>query len=144
MIYVKLDEGAYLPKKGHSFDAAFDLASIEDCEIWPGMFGMINTGVHFDIPKGYYGQVLARSGLAVKQGIIVMAGVIDCTYRDAVRVVLLNAAFHKREPFVVKPGDRIAQIAFVKIADTEQLKILRELDNTTRGVGGFGSTGVSS
>ena len=91
------------------------------------------------IPEGHYGRVAPRSGLAVKNFIDVGAGVIDCDYRGALGVVLFN---HSADDFHIKPGDRIAQLIIEKISTPDVVEV-DDLDETARGAGGFGSTGVS-
>lgn len=90
------------------------------------------------IPSGYYGRVAPRSGLAVKHFIDVGAGVIDEDYRGPLGVVLFN---HGQNDFAVKKGDRIAQLLLEKIA-TPDIEVVEDLDETERGAGGFGSTGI--
>jgi dUTP pyrophosphatase len=89
------------------------------------------------IPAGLYGRVAPRSGIAVRSGIDVGAGVVDGDYRDEVRLLMFNFS---AEPFEVRAGDRIAQIVFERIAEPE-LAVVDELDGEDRG-GGFGSTGL--
>ena len=92
------------------------------------------------IPEGQAGLVIPRSGLAARHGISVVnaPGLIDAGYRGELRVLLLNT--DRTEPFTVEPGDRIAQLVLVRV-ETEELEEVAELDETARGVGGFGSTG---
>ena len=99
---------------------------------------MVKTGISVAIPEGCYGRIAPRSGLAVKRFIDVGAGVIDADYRGGIGVVLFN---HSGEDFVVKPGDRIAQLLLEKI-ETPTVKEAEELPDTKRGTDGFGSTGV--
>ena len=98
----------------------------------------MKTGISVAIPEGCYGRIAPRSGLAVKRFIDVGAGVIDADYRGEIGVVLFN---HSDEDFVVKPGDRIAQLILEKI-ETPTVKEAEELPDTKRGTDGFGSTGV--
>lgn len=101
---------------------------------------LIPTGLHIALPKGYEAQVRPRSGLAYKSGITVLnaPGTIDADYRGDVGVILINLS---NEPFVVEPGERIAQMVIAPYTrvDFEQVD---DLDETVRGVGGFGHTGV--
>jgi dUTP pyrophosphatase len=121
--------------------AGLDLASAADGPITlaPGARAAVPTGLAFAIPAGYEGQVRPRSGLARKFGVTLTnsPGTIDSDYRGEVQVLLVNLG---QEPFVVQPGDRIAQlvIAPVSIAELEEAD---SLDDTVRGAGGFGHTG---
>ena len=97
----------------------------------------IHTGVHISLPEGYEAQVRGRSGLNMKHGIVVPVGTIDADYRGEIGVVVYNLS---REPYIIKPGDRIAQLVICPVvqADWQQVE---HLDKTDRGEGGFGSTG---
>lgn len=111
---------------------------IQYIEIAPGGRALIPTGLKMALPKGYEAQIRPRSGLALKYGVTVLntPGTIDADYRDGVGVILIN---HGTEPFVVKQGDRIAQMVIAKI---EQItwNLVESLEKTERD-GGFGSTG---
>ena len=140
----QIDFIGHEPKKSHSHDAAYDLQmSGKDATrfiIAPGAFAMIPTALSVSIPEGYAGLVLPRSGLAAKNGVTVLnsPGLIDPGYTGEIKVVLINLG---HEEFVVKNGDRIAQLMLVK---TELVRFNRvtSLGETQRGDGGFGSTGV--
>jgi len=133
------------PYKKILTDAGFDLRAAEDVVIEPLNYAVISTGVRTIIPEGYYGQIQARSGLAVNNGIITMAGVIDSSYRGEIKVVLFNAG---KNPFKVSKGDRIAQIIFIKIllniklVEESEVKLKEEFA-TERNENGFGSSGVN-
>ena len=109
--------------------------------IYPGGRALIPTGLKMALPIGYEGMVRPRSGLALKNGITVLntPGTIDSDYRGDVGVVLIN---HGTEPFDVRQGDRIAQLVVNKIEQVE-FEIVDSLDDTARGVGGFGSTNIN-
>jgi dUTP pyrophosphatase len=111
----------------------------EPVTIQPGARALIGTGLAFAIPAGWEGQVRPRSGLAAKHGVTVInsPGTIDSDFRGQVGVVLVN---HGQEPFVVKNGERIAQIVFAEYAQATLVDV-PELDDTSRGAGGYGSTG---
>ena len=114
---------------------AYDVIVLEpNCRL------LIGTGIAFAIPPGFEGQIRPRSGLAVKHGITVLntPGTIDSDYRGEIKVLLINLG---SKPFVIKRGDRIAQIVFAPIA-LAGLQQVDDLDATARGAGGFGSTGV--
>ncbi|EFM25113.1 dUTP diphosphatase [Peptoniphilus duerdenii ATCC BAA-1640] len=112
----------------------------EDLVIKSGEIQLVPTGIFMEIPEGYEGQVRARSGLALKYGISLPNGIgtIDSDYRGELKVILIN---HGKEDFVIKNGDRIAQIVFIKYEKAE-LEIVESLEDTERSEGGFGSTGV--
>lgn len=138
----KLNENAIIPTYGSDFAAGADLyANLEEKEIInPGETKFIKTGLVLEIPVGLVGLVFARSGLSCKQGLAPAnkVGVIDSDYRGELIVALYNQSKQIRE---VNPGDRIAQISFipyVKGIFNEE----KELNNTVRGDGGFGSTGT--
>jgi dUTP pyrophosphatase len=111
----------------------------EDVVIAPGKRALVGTGWSFAIPHGFEGQVRPRSGLALRHGITVLntPGTIDSDYRGEVKVVLANFG---DEPFVVRRGDRIAQLVVVPVARAA-VRVVASLDTTARGDGGYGSTG---
>jgi len=136
----RLDPDLPIPRKATDGSSGFDIYSRVDQIINPGEFKGIPAGIVLEIPKGYEVQVRPRSGLALKHGIGILnsPGTIDSDYRGEVVVILFNLS---KEPFGVKKGDRIAQIVPVKLPEVK----LVEADNlteTSRGSGGFGSTGV--
>uniref|UniRef100_A0A8C4RAM9 Deoxyuridine 5'-triphosphate nucleotidohydrolase n=1 Tax=Eptatretus burgeri TaxID=7764 RepID=A0A8C4RAM9_EPTBU len=135
--FVKLSGNAIAPTRGSEWAAGFDLYSAEEAEI-PSMDRMIvKTDIQISLPVGCYGRIAPRSGLAVKHGLDVGAGVIDADYRGSVNIVLFN--FSKKS-YSVKKGERIAQLICEKIC-YPKLQECVSLDNTERGSGGFGSTG---
>ncbi len=131
-----------LPKYATEGSAGMDVYATVDkpMEIGPGAIAMVPTNLSIALPKGYECQVRSRSGLAAKNGIFALnaPGTIDSDYRGEIKVILANFG---KEPFVVQTGDRIAQLV---IAQYECIKWneVDSLDETTRGDGGFGSTGV--
>jgi len=131
---------AVLPASGSAQAAGYDLASSETVAIWPGGTQVVKTGLSISVPHLTYGRVAPRSGLAVKNQIAVNAGVIDEDYRGEVGVVLVN---HGKSVFHVNPGDRIAQLVLEKIEKPEVVEV-DNLDETERGAGGYGSTGIKS
>lgn len=133
------DPGATAPKRGSALAAGFDLTSCEEATIEPKGRKVVRTGLQVSIPEGCYGRVAPRSGLAVKHFIDVGAGVVDADYRGELGVVLFNFG---DKPFEVNKGDRIAQLVIEKIW-TGDLEVVQNLEETERGAGGFGSTGVS-
>ena len=136
----RLEVAARPPAQAHDGDAGYDLHAAEAVTIDPGERASVGTGIAVAIPEGQAGLVIPRSGLAARHGISVVnaPGLIDSGYRGEVRVLLLNT--DRSEPFTVEPGDRIAQLVLVRV-ETEELEEVAELDDTARGVGGFGSTG---
>jgi dUTP pyrophosphatase len=130
---------ARLPLRAHPGDAGADLFSAEAAVVPPGERCDVGTGIALAIPEGFAGFVQPRSGLAFRQGITIVnaPGLIDSGYRGEIRVCLLNIG---REPFGVSVGDRIAQLVIQRV-ETPAFRSLEVLDATSRGDGGFGSTG---
>lgn len=144
-MYCVLSEGAIVPSRQSDGAAGYDLYSNEDTVIIGTrqtsdniiFRKLVKTGVKIKVPEGTYGRVAARSGLGVKNGIHIGAGVIDSDYRGEIGVLIFNLGC---DDFVIKKGDRIAQLIIEKI-ETPEIKIVENLDNTERGSNGFGSTG---
>jgi dUTP pyrophosphatase len=140
----KLDnsQGLNLPRYETSGSAGMDLvAGIgEDIIIKSHESKLIKTGIAIALEKGYEAQIRPRSGLALKNGITVLntPGTIDCDYRGEICVILIN---HGKEDFIVSKGMRIAQMVISKYEQAEIVEV-NDLDETLRGKGGFGSTGV--
>jgi len=139
--YVRLDPGAPEPAYAHEGDAGCDLASSIDCVLAPGERKLVPTGIAIAIPDGYAGFVQPRSGLASRSGIGIVntPGLIDSHYRGEVKVILIN--LDPVEPFEVKRGDKICQLVFQKV-ERVSFERVDSLDETVRGEGGFGSTGI--
>jgi dUTP pyrophosphatase len=137
-----LDEGLPLPRYQHEGDAGLDLSSRIDLVLEPGERAMVPTGIAVAIPRGYAGLVLIRSGLAARHGIqcVNSPGLIDSGYRGEIAVIMLNT--DNRERFVISRGDRIAQLVIQRVEEVALMKV-DELNDTSRGSGGFGSTGKS-
>jgi dUTP pyrophosphatase len=138
--FTKLSEKATLPTRAHDNDAGLDLYAAEAARIVPGARVTIGTGLAVAVPDGLAGLVLPRSGLALKHGVTLVnsPGLIDPGYRGEVRVLLLNT--DPSLEFQVSPGDRIAQLLLVPVAHATPLQAAA-LDESTRGEGGFGSSG---
>ena len=138
-----LDPRAKVPAYGSADAAGADLYALTDApvDIAPGETAVIHTGLALAIPRGYVGLVYARSGLATKQGLAPSnkVGVIDADYRGELMVALHN---HSSEVRTVQSGDRIAQLVIAPYL-TAEFQVADELDDTVRGVGGFGSTGMT-
>lgn len=135
----KLSATAVLPTKGSAGAAGYDLASSHDVTVPARGKALVKTDLAVAIPLGTYARVAPRSGLALKHSIDVGGGVVDHDYRGNVGVILFN---HSDTGFEVKVGDRIAQLILERIMTPEVVEV-SELDGTSRGAGGFGSTGVS-
>jgi dUTP pyrophosphatase len=134
--------GLPLPKIATAGSSGADLAAAIDGEltIAPGARELVPTGFSLAIPKGFEGQVRPRSGLALRHGIVVpnSPGTIDADYRGEVKVILLNAG---SLPFVIKRGDRIAQLVIAPVLQSV-FEEVESLDETDRGHGGFGHSGT--
>jgi dUTP pyrophosphatase len=139
--FIKLSEKATLPTRAHDNDAGLDLYAAEGARIPPGARVSVGTGLAVAVPDGLAGLVLPRSGLALKHGITLInsPGLIDPGYRGEVRVVLLNT--DQTMEYHCTPGDRVAQLLLVPIATASPMQA-DALDTSTRGVGGFGSSGL--
>lgn len=136
-------EGLALPAYQSEHAAGLDLfaavAEQAPLTLAPGERALVPTGLTIALPAGFEGQVRPRSGLALKHGITVLnsPGTIDADYRGEVSVVLIN---HGAEPFVVRRGDRIAQLIIAPV-QRAHLSVVVVLSDTSRGTGGYGSTG---
>ena len=132
---------APLPAYQTEFAAGLDLAAAlsEPLTITPAERRLVPTGWSIAIPPGFEGQVRPRSGLALRHGVTVLntPGTIDADYRGEIKVLLINLG---GEPFTVKPGDRIAHLVICPVARA-QVQVVAALDSTSRGEGGYGSTG---
>jgi len=141
---VKKLENFYNLKQRNSGDAGIDLYATEDCVVLPGQQKLIKTGISVSFSPDYYLRIAPRSGLAYKHGIDVMAGVIDSSYRGEIGVILRNHCYPCEESdcvFMINRGDRIAQMIPERISQ-EEFVFVEDLNESDRGDGGFGSTGV--
>jgi len=134
----KLTYDAIIPTRGSGGAVGYDLYSTDEVVIPPTHRALIGTGVAIVLPPDVYGRVAPRSGLAVKHGIQVGAGVVDPDYTGEVKVVLFN---HGDKDFEVKRGERIAQLVLER-CETPDVEEIGLLEETERGAGGFGSTGI--
>jgi dUTP pyrophosphatase len=136
----RLAPAAILPSYAHPGDAGLDLFAVADAVIPPGEWRKIPTGIAIELPDGTEAQVRPRSGIAANHGVTVLnsPGTIDAGYRGEVAVLLIN---HGRTPFQVEPGMKVAQMV---VAEVTRVAIdeATELEDSARGGGGFGSTGV--
>jgi len=134
--------GLQLPTYATEKSAGMDLtAALEEAiEIGPGDRALIPTGLSIALPEGYEAQIRPRSGLAIKHGVTVLntPGTIDADYRGEISVILIN---HGQQAFTIERGMRIAQMVVEKY-ETVNWDVVKELDETQRGEGGFGSTGT--
>nr|WP_315103532.1 dUTP diphosphatase [uncultured Fretibacterium sp.] len=128
-----------LPEYATPASAGVDLRASDGCVIPPGGRALVPTGLRIALPEGYEAQVRPRSGLALKHGVTLpnSPGTIDADYRGEIGVILMNLG---QEPFIVEPGDRIAQMVVAPVARVAWSEA-EALDATERGEGGFGSTG---
>jgi dUTP pyrophosphatase len=138
----RLDHAGDLPLPCYETagSAGMDVRAAEELVIAPSKRGLIGTGFAFAIPAGYEIQVRPRSGLALKKGVSIpnTPGTIDSDYRGELKIILIN---HGEEDFVIQRGDRIAQIVVAPVQRGNLVEV-DNLDDTARGSGGFGSTGV--
>ncbi|KAK8815596.1 hypothetical protein WA538_004722 [Blastocystis sp. DL] len=138
-LYIKkLSDNATTPMRGSPNAAGYDLFSAADIVVPAHQKALVPTDLSVAIPKNCYGRVAPRSGLALKKFIDVGAGVIDCDYRGPLGIVLFNFA---DTDFEVKKGDRVAQLILERICMAPIVEV-DSLDETERGAGGFGSTGI--
>ncbi|GAB6281155.1 MAG: dUTP diphosphatase [Thermovirga sp.] len=128
-----------LPSYATPASSGVDLCASEDAVIAPGAWITVGTGLRLEIPEGFECQVRPRSGIALKKGVTVLnaPGTIDADYRGEVRVILIN---HGEEPFGIEKGDRIAQMVLARVERLAWDEV-KGLSETSRGGGGFGSTG---
>ena len=138
--YIPLREGAHIPQKAHEDDAGFDLYASEACTLKAHGFGCVPTALSIELPEGYEAQVRPRSGLAAKHGVTVLnaPGTIDAGYRGEVKVILIN---HGEEDFEITAGMRIAQMVISPVLSARFVEA-SFLADSTRGEGGFGSSGT--
>ena len=133
----RLTNTAVVPTRAHSSDAGWDLYADQHVTILNGERKTINTGISLAIPSGFAGLIWPRSGMSVKKGVDVLAGVVDSGYRGEIKVCLLNTGY---DPVIIDAGDRIAQILFQEVP-TFEMEVVERLNATDRGEGGFGSSG---
>ncbi|OQE19027.1 hypothetical protein PENSTE_c016G07998 [Penicillium steckii] len=138
LLVKKLVDSASAPTRGSAFAAGYDVYAAKETVIPSKGKAMVDTGIAIAVPEGTYGRIAPRSGLASKHFIDTGAGVIDADYRGEVKVLLFN---HSDVDFPVKQGDRVAQLVLERIY-TPEVAVVEELEESVRGAGGFGSTGV--
>lgn len=137
----KIHEDAVLPHYAHPGDAGMDLYSLEEVELEPGETALVRTGLKIAVPENYEAQIRPKSGLALKHAISLAntPGTIDSGYRGELCVILIN---HGRQTFHVRKQSKIAQMVICPVVRAEVVEVA-QLDDTARGEGGFGSTGLS-
>ncbi len=135
----RLRPDAVIPERAYGGDAGVDLTACEATLLEPGARAVIPTGLAIEIPEGFAGFVLPRSGLAARHGISVVnsPGLIDSGYRGEIRVVLLNS--DRQRAFEVEPGMRIAQLVIAPVTSVRLVEV-DELATSERGARGFGSS----
>jgi dUTP pyrophosphatase len=141
---IKISPSAILPVRASAGAAGYDLFSTDNYVVLPGRRVVVSTGITVQLPPGTYGRIAPRSGLAVKHGLDTLAGVIDPDYTGEIKVVLQN--LDGTQPFVIRPGYRIAQLILENYTVAEVVEVPTEntplVDTTSRGAAGFGSTGL--
>lgn len=137
----RLDRELPLPSYAHPGDAGLDLYSTEDAVLKPFERRLIGTGIVVEIPRGYAGFVQPKSGRAVREGLSIVntPGLIDSGYRGEVRVIAIN--LDPENELVIRRGEKIAQLVIQRVEEVRVVEV-EELTDTTRGAGGFGSTGI--
>ena len=138
--FKRVHPDAVLPSYAHPSDAGMDVRSVEDLTLAPGKRALVHTGLVMLLPPQYEAQVRPRSGLALKNGVTVLnsPGTIDSGYRGEVGVILINLG---DVDFTVRKGDKVAQLVIAPVTQPDVVEV-SEIDETDRGSGGFGSTGV--
>lgn len=142
---VRLDRGLPLPSRAHDGDAGIDLFSADNVDLAPGQRALVGTGLAVAIPHGMVGLVHPRSGLAARAGLSIVnsPGTIDAGYRGEIKVALIN--LDSATPIAIRRGDRIAQLLVQRIELPELIELASfdeaGLADTTRGAGGYGSSG---
>jgi dUTP pyrophosphatase len=143
LLYKKTKENAVDPKYAYISDSGFDLYSTEDVWIHSLDRQLVSTGLHFDIPEGYEIQVRSKSGLALKQGLMVLnsPGTVDQGYLGEIKIILFNTT---REKVKIEKGQKIAQAVLCPVVSGKWVKLIEknDLGNKDRNDNGFGSTGI--
>lgn len=140
LLIEKINKNAVVPNYAHQGDAGMDLYSVEDVILGPGEYKMIATGIRMQLPIGTEAQIRPRSGLAAKNGISLVnsPGTIDEGYRGELKIIFIN---HGKENFHIEIGSKIAQMVIAPVLRVDIQEVLSVDEDTSRGSGGFGSTG---
>lgn len=133
----KLREDAMIPSFNHDSDAGLDMYSVDEVLVAPQERKAVDTGIALELPKGHAGLVWDRSGLALKEGIITMGGVIDEGYRGEIKIIVYNMT---DQYYQIKKGDRIAQMLIQKV-EHPKIEVTGMLSESDREAKGFGSSG---
>lgn len=133
----KINNNAIIPNYAHDGDAGLDLKSCEEHLLEPGEKAIIKTGIAMEIPNGYVGLIWDRSGIAAKNAVHILAGVIDSCYRGEIGIVIVNLG---KEKYKIEKGDKIAQILIQPVVKIE-VEEVKEISKTLRDSGAWGSTG---
>ncbi len=133
----KLHTRAKLPHYAHPHDAGADLFSVEDVVIPPGERVLVSTGIALEIPEGYVGLVWDKSGLSTTHGLKTLGGVIDAGYRGEIKIGIINLS---KDPYHLGVGHKVAQLLLQNVEHAHIVEV-DDLSSSTRGEGGFGSTG---
>jgi len=136
--FKRLHPDAKMPSYAHPGDAGLDMYTIEDRTLAPGEQAMLKTGIVMEIPEGYVGLVWDKSGLSTKHGLTTIAGVIDAGYRGELAIAIANVG---NEPYTFTKGQKVAQVLIQKV-EQATFEEANELSESSRGAGGFGSTGT--
>lgn len=134
---VMLDKGAVMPTRAHETDAGLDLYCREKKKLWARQSVVFDTGVHIELPHGFYGKIESKSGLNIKHGVVSLGGVIDEGYTGSIVVKLYNCG---TESYNFERGDKIAQLIIQPYLAPE-MELVKQLEETDRGEAGFGSSG---
>jgi dUTP pyrophosphatase len=133
----RITPGAKLPSYGHPGDAGLDLFAAEDFVLRPAEVRAVKTGIKVAVPRGFVGLIWDKSGISLK-GVHKLAGVVDAGYRGEVQVVMVNLG---NTPYPISVGMKIAQMLIQPVNEVNVIEAAK-LDDTSRGEGGFGSTGL--
>lgn len=135
--FKKLDSRAISPNYAHTFDAGMDLFCLENISISPSERVQVNTGIAMQIPEGYVGLIWDKSGISHKGGLKTLGGVVDSEYRGEIKIGIINLS---NEVYNFEAGQKVAQMLIQKVEQVELMES-KELSETVRGEGAFGSTG---
>lgn len=133
----KVDPKAILPSYAHPGDAGMDIFALEQTILKPGEQKAVRTGISMEIPDGCVGLVWDKSGLAIREGLKTLGGVVDAGYRGEIMIGMINLS---KKDYVLEAGHKVAQMLIQKI-ERPTVEEAAELSDTSRGQGGFGSTG---
>ena len=134
---VKLDEGAFVPTRSYDTDGGIDIRSCQYGRVMSRSSSVFRTGTHVEIPKGYSGLLVSKSGLNIKHKIFAISGLVDEGYTGEIKVRLYNDS---NEDYLIEPGDKIVQMVLIPVS-YEEVEIVDEISGGARGDYGFGSTG---